>query len=80
MADEDDFFLMSYVECDSGDYPVNGLSIYVPGFLVGNGTLKFTGTINPTAPLNLSAFPTNSLTSVFDATKCHSVPVIRHMF
>jgi len=37
-ADEGDFFLISFAECDSGDTPVNGLSLY--GILTrGNGTL-----------------------------------------
>ena len=69
VAEEGDFFLNSFAECDSEDSPVNGFSIYSPGLIAGNGTIQFTGTIsNPTVGFNLTALPTGYLTSVFDAT------------
>ena len=69
VADEGDFFLTSFAECDSGDTPVNGLSIYSPNFVEGrNGTLSFTGTsTNPDLPFNETALPTGYITSIFDA-------------
>jgi hypothetical protein len=68
VADENDFFLTSFVECDSGDSPVNGLSLY--GSLVrGNGTLALTGTVsNDTVPLDFSALPTGYITTATDVS------------
>jgi hypothetical protein len=71
LADEGDFSIESFAECDSGDSPVNGLSIYSPIFMPrSNGTLSFTGTIaNTTTGFNVTALPTGYLTTVFDVTE-----------
>jgi hypothetical protein len=62
-AEPDDSFISSFAECDPGDSPVNGLSIYFP-FSGGNGTLAITGTVaNATGILDLAALPTGYLTS-----------------
>jgi hypothetical protein len=69
-AEPRDFFISSFAECDSGDSPVNGLSIYFP-FSGGNGTLLATGTVanftNDTGFLDLSALPTGYLTTAINA-------------
>ena len=70
VAHEGDFSIESFVECDSGDSPVNGLSIYSQSSVPGrNGTLSFTGTIaNTTTGFNFTALPTGYLTTAFDVT------------
>jgi hypothetical protein len=69
-AEPGDFVISSFTECDSGDSPVNGLSIYFP-FSGGNGTLLATGTVsnftNAMGILDLSALPTGYLTSAIKA-------------
>jgi hypothetical protein len=66
-AEPDDSFISSFAECDPGDSPVNGLSIYFPFSGGRNGTLAITGTVsnttNGTGILDLSALPTGYLTS-----------------
>ena len=65
-AEPDDSFILSFAECDPGDSPVNGLSIYFPFSGGRNGTLAITGTVsnftNATGILDLSALPTGYLT------------------
>ncbi len=70
VAHEGDFSIESFAECDSGDSPVNGLSIYSQSSVPGrNGTLSFTGTIaNTTTGFNVTALPTGYLTTAFDVT------------
>jgi hypothetical protein len=68
-ADEGQVFLTSFAECDSGDSPVNGLSLY--GSLTrGNGTLALTGTVsqNATGGLDFSALPTGYITGALDVS------------
>ena len=68
VADEDDIFITSFVECDSGDFPVNGLSLYFSSSS-SNGTLALTGTVsNDTVPLDFSVLPTGYITAAFDVS------------
>jgi hypothetical protein len=65
--------LSSFAECDSGDSPVNGLSIYAISSR-GNGTLSLTGTVsNDTVPLNFSALPDGYITVAFDVSETDQV-------
>ena len=68
VADEDDFFITSFVECDSGDFPVNGLSFHFSSSST-NGTLALTGTVsNDTVPLDFSVLPTGYITTATDVS------------
>jgi len=68
VADEDDIFITSFVECDSGDFPVNGLSLHFSSSS-SNGTLALTGTVsNDTVPLDFSVLPTGYITAAFDVS------------
>ncbi len=68
VADEDDIFITSFVECDSGDFPVNGLSLHFSSSS-SNGTLALTGTVsNNTVPLDFSVLPTGYITAAFDVS------------
>ena len=68
IADEDDIFITSFVECDSGDFPVNGLSLHFSSSS-SNGTLALTGTVsNDTVPLDFSVLPTGYITAAFDVS------------
>ena len=61
--------LTSFAECDSGDSPVNGLSVYFISTR-GNGTLSFTGTVsNDTVPLDFSALPNGYITAASDVSE-----------
>ena len=68
VADEDDLFITSFVECDSGDFPVNGLSHHFSSSST-NGTLALTGTVsNDTVPLDFSVLPTGYITAALDVS------------
>ena len=67
-AKGDDPFIESFAECDSGDSPIDGFSLYSRGGNIRNGTISFTGTASDTSGLNLSALPTGYLTNIQDAT------------
>jgi hypothetical protein len=68
VADEDDIFITSFVECDSGDFPVNGLSLHFSSSS-SNGTLALTGTVsNDTVPLDFSVLPTGYITAAFEVS------------
>ena len=70
IADEDDFFLTSFIECDSGDTPVNGLSLYGSLSNRGNGTLALTGTVsNATGILDFGALPTGYISTASDVSE-----------
>ncbi len=71
VADENDFFLTSFAECDSGDSPVNGLSLYAPTLQFrGNGTLALSGTVsNETGIEDFSVLPTGYITTAFDVSE-----------
>jgi len=61
------FFIESFAECDSGDSPVNGFSLYSRGGLPPrNGTIAFSGTISDPFAFNLSAHLTGYLTVIQD--------------
>jgi hypothetical protein len=64
-ADAGDFGISSFAPCDSGDFPLNGLSFYsniLPG---GNATLLLTGTaLSTTAEFNMTALPNGYTTNV----------------
>ena len=73
VADEDDIFITSFVECDSGDFPVNGLSLHFSSSS-SNGTLALTGTVsNDTVPLDFSVLPTGYITAAFDVSNNEQV-------
>ena len=79
VADEDDIFITSFVECDSGDFPVNGLSLHFSSSS-SNGTLALTGTVsNDTEPLDFSVLPTGYITAAFDVSNNEQSTVNRHM-
>jgi hypothetical protein len=64
-AEPDESSIASFAECDPGDSPVNGLSIYFPFSGGRNGTLAVTGTVSNdtgTGIFDLSALPTGYLT------------------
>ena len=71
VAGPDDFFLTSFAECDSGDAPVNGLSLYAPTLQFrGNGTLALSGTVsNETGIEDFFALPTGYITTAFDVSE-----------
>jgi hypothetical protein len=59
--------LNPFAECDSGDSPVNGFSLYSRGGLPPrNGTIVFAGTISDPSAFNLSVIPTGYLTVIQD--------------
>ena len=61
-------FITSFVECDSGDFPVNGLSLHFSSSSA-NGTLALTGTVsNDTVPLDFSVLPTGYITVALDVS------------
>ena len=65
--------ITSFVECDSGDFPVNGLSLHFSSSST-NGTLALTGTVsNDTVPLDFSVLPTGYITAAFDVSESEQV-------
>ncbi len=73
VAGEDDELLTSFVGCDSGDFPVNGLSLHFSSSST-NGTLALTGTVsNDTVPADFSVLPTGYITVALDVSEGEQV-------
>jgi hypothetical protein len=69
----DDLFIESFAECDSGDSPVDGFSLYSRGGNIRNGTISHIGTVSDPLVSNLSALPTGYLTVIQDVAANDSV-------
>ena len=70
----DDLFIESFAECDSGDSPVDGFSIFSRGGNPPrNGTISHIGTVSNPLVSNLSALPTGYLTVIQDVAANDSV-------
>ena len=74
IASANENFIVSFAECDSGDSPVDGFSLYSRGGNPPrNGTIQSTGTVSDPLVSNLSALPTGYLTVIQDAVANDSV-------
>ena len=87
VAQPGDFSISSFAACDSGDFPLNGLSFHSNTIEGGNGTLLLTGTIsNLTDTFNPSSLPNgyetivlrpNQLDRVQSVVTCFDNPPLR---